>query len=64
MRLNYCIDLTLMCIKIQHTFKSLKTIKSPTACFTVGPSRGKLRCALGAGDAAASHSKDFVVEID
>jgi len=27
---------------IQHTFKSLKTIKSPTACFTVKIVRRKL----------------------
>jgi len=27
----------------QHTFKSLKTIKSPTACFTVRIIRGKLK---------------------
>jgi len=26
---------------IQHTFKSLKTIKSPTACFTVRIIRGE-----------------------
>jgi len=29
-------------LMIQHTFKSLKTIKSPTACFTVRIIRGKL----------------------
>jgi len=29
-------------LMIQHTFKILKTIKSPTACFTVRIIRGKL----------------------
>jgi len=29
-------------LMIQHTFKRLKTIKSPTACFTVRIIRGKL----------------------
>jgi len=29
-------------LMIQHTFKSLKIIKSPTACFTISIIRGKL----------------------